>query len=166
MSAPAFVASGIEVLKTADAVRAWTKAHHAAGRTVGFVPTMGYLHEGHTSLMVEARRHCDVVLASIFVNPTQFGPDEDLDTYPRDTEGDLKKSAGAGCSAVFMPSVEEMYPEGASTTVDSPALGEYLCGQSARPFRRGLHCRPQAIQHHRVRCGGVRPERLSATGHH
>ena len=124
------MASGIEVLTTTEAVRAWTRAHHDAGRTVGFVPTMGYLHEGHTSLMVEARRHSDVVLASIFVNPTQFGPGEDLDTYPRDSEGDLKKSAAAGCAAVFMPSVEEMYPAGASTTVDSPALGESLCGAS------------------------------------
>jgi pantoate--beta-alanine ligase len=130
MSVTARINAGLEVLETAEAVRNWTRAHHAAGRTVGFVPTMGYLHEGHTSLMVEAGRHCDVILASIFVNPTQFGPNEDLDSYPRDPEGDLRKAAGAGCSAVFMPSVEEMYPDGATTTVDSPILGQYLCGAS------------------------------------
>ena len=120
----------MRVLRTVDAVREFTRSHHREGRTVGFVPTMGALHEGHLALMGTAAQHADVVLASIFVNPTQFGPGEDLDAYPRDEQGDLDKAQAAGCQAVFMPSVEVMYPPGVATTVAVPDLAQYLCGQS------------------------------------
>jgi pantoate--beta-alanine ligase len=81
------------------------------GRTIGFVPTMGFLHAGHVSLMRRARQECDIVVASIFVNPTQFGPDEDFDRYPRDEAGDRATCEDAGVDVLFMPTASEMYPE-------------------------------------------------------
>jgi pantoate--beta-alanine ligase len=99
-------------------------------RSVGFVPTMGYLHEGHMALMVEARRQDDVVVASIFVNPLQFGPSEDVDTYPRDLDRDLDVAARAGVDLLFVPDVAEMYPEPLLTSIDVPALAGVLEGAS------------------------------------
>jgi pantoate--beta-alanine ligase len=100
------------------------------GLRVGFVPTMGALHEGHLTLAREARRRTGVVVASIFVNPTQFGPSEDLSRYPRDLDGDLRKLASAGVDAVFAPEPGEMYPAGEQTRVRVGALAEPLCGAS------------------------------------
>jgi len=108
------------------------------GKTIGLVPTMGYLHEGHLSLIREARSDCDVVVVSIFVNPTQFGPNEDLDSYPRDFEGDEAKCRAEGADAVFYPPVEEMYPEGYGTYVNVEGLGEILCGASRPTHFRGV----------------------------
>jgi len=88
------------------------------GRTIGLVPTMGYLHEGHLSLLSAARRRCDIVVMSLFVNPTQFGPNEDLASYPRDEARDLELAHGAGVDIVYTPPVEEVYPEGFATTVE------------------------------------------------
>ncbi len=93
------------------------RAGLAQGQTLGFVPTMGYLHAGHISLVEMARRECDLVAVSIFVNPTQFGPKEDFSRYPRDTERDLAMLREAGASWVFMPGVEQIYPPGFSTYV-------------------------------------------------
>jgi pantoate--beta-alanine ligase len=107
----------MDVVATIAEVRARTDAARAAGRTVGFVPTMGYLHEGHTSLMDAARRDCDLVVASIFVNPLQFGAGEDLASYPRDLPRDLALAEAAGVDLVLAPSVEEMYPRPVLTTV-------------------------------------------------
>jgi pantoate--beta-alanine ligase len=98
------------------------------GTRVGFVPTMGALHEGHMSLMAQARASADVVVASIFVNPLQFGPNEDLSRYPRPIEADVEKLEAAGVDALFLPSVEDMYPEGASTLVEETLVSGPLCG--------------------------------------
>lgn len=128
----------MQILRSRDAVREWTAGHHAAGRTVALVPTMGFLHRAHTDLMRAAAEHADVVVTSIFVNPTQFGPDEDFERYPRDEEGDLAKAKGAGCAAVFLPTVAEMYPADASTRVSVSGLSAHLCGGSRPVFFDGI----------------------------
>ncbi|MCO4808329.1 MAG: pantoate--beta-alanine ligase [Planktomarina temperata] len=100
----------------------------AAGQTIGLVPTMGFLHEGHLQLMRRAAQHADAVVATIFVNPTQFGPNEDLSRYPRDLERDLDLLRAEGVAAVFTPSPEEMYLPGADAIVDVPSLSGILQG--------------------------------------
>jgi pantoate--beta-alanine ligase len=101
-----------------------------AGRSVGFVPTMGYLHAGHLSLMERAAQECDLALASVFVNPLQFAVGEDLDTYPRDLDRDRQLAAGAGIDLLFAPPVAEMYPESVATTVSVSGLSAVLEGAS------------------------------------
>ena len=100
------------------------------GHTVGFVPTMGYLHEGHLALVRAAKETCQAVVVSIFVNPTQFGPQEDFERYPRDSERDLAMLREEGVDAVFMPSVAEIYPKGYATYVTLKGLTDCLCGRS------------------------------------
>jgi pantoate--beta-alanine ligase len=100
------------------------------GKTIALVPTMGFLHDGHLELMREGNWLADILIISIFVNPTQFGPVEDYQDYPRDMEGDLKKAEEAGVDIVFTPSVEEMYPEGFQTKVVVERVTKYLCGLS------------------------------------
>lgn len=141
----------MEILRSREAVRRWTAAHHAAGRTVALVPTMGFLHRAHTDLMRAAADHADVVIASIFVNPTQFGPDEDFDRYPRDESGDLEKAKAAGCAAAFLPSVAEMYPPNPSTRVTVATLSTHLCGASRPVFFDGI-CTIVAKLFHIVGC--------------
>lgn len=102
----------------------------ASGSSVGFVPTMGYLHEGHASLLRRARQECGIVALSIFVNPIQFGPNEDLDRYPRSEAADLELAEREGVDVVFLPSVEEMYPQERKTTVTVTGLTDVLCGAS------------------------------------
>ncbi|MBD8891729.1 pantoate--beta-alanine ligase [Roseibium litorale] len=108
------------------------------GQTIGLVPTMGFLHEGHLSLVREAARRTDRVIVSIFVNPTQFGPNEDLATYPRDPEGDLAKLRAEGVEAVFMPDVEEMYGARGDTFVEVPGLSGVLQGALRPGHFRGV----------------------------
>lgn len=119
-------------------LRAHCDAARAGGRTVGFVATMGYLHEGHRSLMRAARARDDVVVASIFVNRLQFAPSEDLDTYPRDVRGDAVAAEVEGVDVLFVPSEREMYPSPPETTVhvDGPSTG--LCGASRPTFFDGV----------------------------
>jgi pantoate--beta-alanine ligase len=125
-------------LRTKAELRAAVAAAKREDQVVGLVPTMGYLHEGHLSLIRAARAECDLVVMSLFVNPTQFGPGEDLDRYPRDEGRDLRLAAEAGADLVFAPSVEEVYPDGpdaAATRVEvAGALTEVLDGD---PSRRG-----------------------------
>jgi len=125
----------MKILHTTEDIRQFVRAHRAAGRTIGFVPTMGYLHEGHLSLVTAARAQCDVVVMSIFVNPLQFGPTEDFDRYPRDLARDAELAEQGGVAAIFAPSVNEMYPRGGGqqlTTVDVQLVTETLCG-ATRP---------------------------------
>ncbi len=105
---------------------------HRSGSRIGFVPTMGFLHEGHESLMHIARQHADVLVVSIFVNPTQFGPGEDFETYPRDFERDRSIVEGVGADCLYYPDVSEMYPSGYQTTVSVRDVTRNLCG-SSRP---------------------------------
>lgn len=120
------------LLDTPEAMAAWSREQRRAGRTIGFVPTMGYLHDGHLSLVRLARGRARVVVVSIFVNPTQFGPNEDFSRYPRDFARDEAMCRAAGVDAVFYPTAASMYPPGYSTYVVEEALGRGLCG-AARP---------------------------------
>jgi pantoate--beta-alanine ligase len=126
------------VITAADEMREAIRAAQAAGKSVGFVPTMGALHEGHLSLVDAARAECAVSVVSVFVNPTQFGPKEDLSRYPRDLDRDLELLGGRGCDLVFAPSVEEMYPAGYETSVDVGVLGRELEGEYRPDHFRGV----------------------------
>jgi len=123
----------MEVVKTIDAARAAIKQARQQGRTIGFVPTMGALHQGHVSLIEAAARRCSFVVVSVFVNPMQFGPGEDLNTYPRPIEHDLAICKERGAHLVFAPSPQEMYGTECLTWIDVERLTEPLCG----PFRPG-----------------------------
>jgi len=118
----------MEILRTIDSVRQWVRAQR--GRPIHFVPTMGYFHEGHLSLMRRARADGGAVIVSIFVNPLQFGPNEDLARYPRDFERDRQMAESVGVEAIFCPTVEEMYPAGYQTEVCVKKLSQPLCGRS------------------------------------
>jgi len=120
------------IVRTVADLRAQVRAWRMAGERIGFVPTMGALHEGHLSLVRLAGTRADRVVASVFVNPTQFGPNEDFDAYPRDEARDARLLAAAGCALMFAPAVAEMYPQGAATTVTVSGVSEPLDGQ-ARP---------------------------------
>ena len=109
-----------------------------AGKRIGFVPTMGFLHAGHLSLMGRARQENDIVIASIFVNPTQFGPKEDLDRYPRDAEGDRNKCESAGVDVLFMPEAKEMYPDKPSVFVCVEGISDILEGAIRPGHFRGV----------------------------
>jgi pantoate--beta-alanine ligase len=126
------MAPSTATVRTVDDLRAQVARWRQAGETIALVPTMGALHAGHLSLIGIAKDHAKRVVASIFVNPTQFGPKEDFKRYPRDEAGDAAKLAEAGVDLVFVPSMDEMYPAGFATKVSLPSLTEDLCG-AARP---------------------------------
>ena len=115
-------------VRTLAELHAAIKAHRMAGRTIGFVPTMGALHDGHLSLVEIANVKTDITVVSIFVNPTQFAPGEDLDTYPRTEEADIAKLTEVGTDIVYLPSVEEMYPDGSKTDVRVADMSDLLDG--------------------------------------
>lgn len=124
--------STVEVISSPAAMGAWSDAVRARGQRIAFVPTMGALHAGHVSLLSAARSHGDVVVLSIFVNPTQFGPKEDLARYPRDLDGDLAKAGSVETAVAFVPAAKDMYPSGYQTYVDVREISQGLCG-GARP---------------------------------
>ncbi|MBS1844631.1 MAG: pantoate--beta-alanine ligase [Actinobacteria bacterium] len=123
------------VLRGVDELRAALAPARREGRAIGLVPTMGFLHEGHVSLLRAARAENDVVVMSLFVNPTQFGPNEDLDRYPRDEGRDLRLASEAGVDLVFAPDVPELYPDGAATAVE--VTGNLTSVLDGDPQRRG-----------------------------
>lgn len=120
----------MEVARTIQDVRRLVRQARREGRSIGFVPTMGALHEGHYSLIDAARAVCDYVVVSIFVNPTQFGPNEDYKTYPRTLEQDLQGCQAHHAALAFVPEVDEMYPPGSLTRVTVKELPDNLCGRS------------------------------------
>jgi len=131
---PPHAQAGVKLVRRRSELRAALAGARREGGSIGLVPTMGWLHEGHLSLLRAARAECDLVVMSLFVNPTQFGPGEDLERYPRDEQRDLELAAEAGADLVWAPPLEEVYPDGFSTQVEVGGLGEVLCGD---PERRG-----------------------------
>jgi pantoate--beta-alanine ligase len=134
LTEPPHARAGVKLVRAKDELRAALASARTEGASIGLVPTMGYLHDGHLSLLRAARAGCDLVVMSLFVNPAQFGPDEDLDRYPRDEERDARLAAEAGVDLVYAPRVDEVYPAGFSTRVEVGGLTEVLCGD---PSRRG-----------------------------
>jgi len=142
----------MRIIRTIQEMRAETEARRRAGETVGMVPTMGFFHEGHLSLMRRARAECGMVVVSLFVNPTQFGPGEDLAAYPKDFERDCALAAAEGVDAMFAPEAGEMYASDHATFVNVERLTGNLCGASRPVHFRGVAtvvaklfnaCRPQ-----------------------
>ena len=126
------------LVKTIKDVKSQVKEWKNQGLSIGFVPTMGFLHEGHGSLIEKAKSENDKVIVSIFVNPTQFGPNEDLDNYPRNLEGDKTLVASKGGDLIFAPEVNEMYPEEIYTFVNTSVLDNNLCGLKRPGHFRGV----------------------------
>lgn len=118
----------MQLIETVREMHAWSRQAHADGLKIGLVPTMGFLHEGHVSLARYARENCDRLAVSIFVNPMQFGPKEDLAAYPRSLERDMALLEPVGVDAVFQPRPEDMYPEGFQTRVEVSGVTKRLCG--------------------------------------
>ena len=116
----------------------WSNRHRREGHLISFVPTMGFLHEGHLSLMKEAKRLGDKLVISIFVNPTQFGPGEDLDSYPSDLERDLMLAGEIGVDVAFTPNKADFYPQGFDTFIDQEKLPKHLCGLSRSGHFQGV----------------------------
>src|SRR5919197_3299510 len=128
----------MKVFSSAEQVRAAVRTAKSQDHRIGLVPTMGALHQGHLSLMRAARQQAPYVVASVFVNPTQFGPNEDFQAYPRDLERDRQMLEAEGVALLFAPSVEEIYPPGAATFVTVEGLSERLCGRSRPGHFRGV----------------------------
>ena len=128
----------MKVVDTISRMSTLVKMFKKEGKSIGLVPTMGYLHEGHLSLARAAKKHTDVVVMSIFVNPIQFGPKEDFERYPRDLKRDEGLATGAGVDIIFHPFVKDMYPAGYSTYVNVEGLTETLCGTSRPGHFKGV----------------------------
>ncbi|MDB9822382.1 pantoate--beta-alanine ligase [Deltaproteobacteria bacterium] len=128
----------MEIIDSVQGMQKRCEEIRMSGKRIALVPTMGFLHEGHLELMREGRRHADILVISIFVNPTQFGPAEDYDQYPRDMEGDLSKAKEVGVDIVFTPSAEDMYPETFQSRVIVERITKYLCGISRPGHFEGM----------------------------
>ena len=128
----------MEIIETIELMQHRADSFRAGELTIALVPTMGFLHEGHLELVRVGKRHSDKLIMSIFVNPTQFGPTEDYDKYPRDTEGDLGKAREVGVDVVFFPPIQEMYPEGFQTRLEVERVTQHLCGLSRRHHFGGV----------------------------
>ncbi len=128
----------MHIIKTAREMQAWSQQARANGQTISFVPTMGFLHAGHLSLLKEGRKQGDLLVLSIFVNPTQFGQGEDFEDYPRDLERDSEVAKEANVDVIFAPTAAEMYPSGYATYINVEGITETLCGASRPGHFRGV----------------------------
>lgn len=128
----------MEIIRTISEMTKRASEIKKAGKTIAVVPTMGYLHEGHLSLMKKAKEAGDFVITTLFVNPSQFGPNEDFDKYPRDEKRDIELSAGAGADAIFIPDKNDIYPQNYRTYITVEKLGEKLCGKTRPTHFRGV----------------------------
>lgn len=128
----------MRVISSISELRGTITQYKKEGKTIGFVPTMGFFHEGHVALMKRARELADVVVVSLFVNPTQFGPNEDLSRYPRNLKRDTSIAEDAGVDILFTPDAEELYPKDFSTWVTVEGLSQHLCGKSRPGHFRGV----------------------------
>jgi len=128
----------MQIVASIGQMKQWSKEYRSHDKSLGLVPTMGYLHEGHLSLMRRARSENDFVAATIFVNPTQFGPSEDLDTYPRDPEGDAERCRREGVNLLFTPEAREIYGPNFQTYVTVEQVSRPLCGESRPGHFRGV----------------------------
>jgi len=155
----------MQVTKTVEETRKQIKAWKKEGKTIGLVPTMGFLHEGHASLIKKCREQNDIVVVSDFVNPTQFGPTEDLEAYPRDFERDSKLCESLGTDLIFCPEPSEMYHDPhAFVSIDT--LSETLCGKTRPIHFKGVHSCNQAVPYCSPGQSIFRTEGCSAAGHH
>lgn len=128
----------MKIFKTIDEMRSWSRDQKKDDRRISFVPTMGALHDGHMALLIDGQKRGDSLVLSIYVNPTQFGPTEDLSKYPRTLESDLEIAKRAGCDAVFLPNDEMIYPAGFKTFIEVNGITEKLCGASRPGHFRGV----------------------------
>ncbi len=128
----------IEIIRSLTEMTNWSARHRRKGNSISFVPTMGFLHEGHLSLMKEGKRQADKLVISIFVNPTQFGPGEDFDSYPSDLDRDFKLAEDIGADVVFTPTKADFYPQGFDTFINQEKLPNHLCGLSRAGHFQGV----------------------------
>lgn len=128
----------MQLFHTIQDIRAYVHAQKSLGKSIALVPTMGALHEGHLTLIRTAKQSADIVIVSVFVNPTQFGPNEDYDAYPRTLDADCQGATSAGADAVFAPSPSEMYPNGYATYVNVEGITDLLCGAQRPGHFRGV----------------------------
>lgn len=128
----------MRIIETVAEMQAFSRTAREEGKTIALVPTMGFLHQGHASLMVAGRKRADILVTSIFVNPTQFGPTEDFDAYPRDLERDRTVAESAGVDIIFAPKASDMYPRGFQTFVTVEELTRHLCGASRPGHFQGV----------------------------
>jgi pantoate--beta-alanine ligase len=154
----------IETITALESLRSRIRGWKRDGLRVGFVPTMGNLHAGHYSLVALARQHADKVVSSVFVNPTQFGPNEDFTRYPRTPDADTSGLQSAGCDVLWLPDVAAMYPFGVAWRQRARARRERGAGRRAspRPFRWRVHRGQPAVQPGAAGRGGVRQEGLTS----
>ncbi len=128
----------MEIITSIEEMKTWSRRIRDEGKVIGLTPTMGCLHEGHLSLIKASITECDSTVVSIFVNPTQFGPDEDLGSYPRTLEADKEVLLSAGIDVLFLPTKEDLYPDGFQSFVEVDNKTKYLCGKSRPSFFRGV----------------------------
>lgn len=128
----------MEIIESCEIMQSTSEGLRRSGKTIGLVPTMGFFHDGHLELMRTGKRLSDQLVVSIFVNPTQFGPSEDYESYPRDQEGDLSKARDTGVDIVFCPASEEMYPKGFQTSIAVQEVTKHLCGLSRPSHFEGV----------------------------